>query len=142
MNPDNVIHLDGTVQGDAWTRWPVKRPGQVRFWLAVSRELAGEGMDVFLCAVAPRSAEELYALEREIRAGRRVRINAEARRTSGALFEDEPGVIFIAEECGFDGAEARNAHTLHRRHAAHGKCAAAGDVDGAAAELPLLGGGA
>lgn len=137
MNPDNVIHLDGSVQGDCWTRWPVRKPGQVRFWLAVSRDLAGEGNDVFLCAIQPKTAEEVFALEREIRAGRRVRINATAH-TVGDATEEHPGVIFIADECGFDGGEPKNAHTVHKRHAAHGKCAAAGDTD--AAELPLGGG--
>lgn len=133
MTPDNVILLDGTVHGDAWTRWPVRKPGQVRFWLAVSRELAGEGCDVFLCAIQPKTAEEVFALEREIRAGRHVRIHAEAH-TVGDATEERPGVIFIAEECGFDGAPPKNAHAIHKRVRAHGKCAAAGDV-----ELPLEG---
>ncbi len=137
MNADNLIHLDGTVRGDCWTRWPVKKPGQVRFWLAVSRELMGEGVDVFLCAIQPRSAEEVYALEREIRDNRRVRINAAAQAVGCDMIEDRPGVIFIAEECGLDGSAARNVHALHR-HRAHGKCAAAGDMEGAeATELAL-----
>lgn len=135
MNPDNVIHLDGAVRGDCWTRWPVKKPGQVRFWLAVSRALAGEGNDVFLCAIQPKSAEEVLALQKEIRDGRRVRINGEAHAV-GEQIEERAGVIFIAEACGLDGAEVRNAHTLHKR--AHGKCAAAGDADAAeATELAL-----
>lgn len=138
MNPDNVIHLDGAVRGDCWTRWPVKKRGQVRFWLAVSREFAGEGNDVFLCAIQPKSPEEVFTLEREIRDGRRVRINAEAHQVGDAI-EDRPGVIFIAEECGLDGGEPKNAHTLHRRLQAHGKCAAAGDVEGGTAELALGG---
>ena len=135
MNPDNVIHLDGIVTGDSWTRWPIKRPGQVRFWLSVARALAGEGRDLLLCAVQPKLAEEVYLLERGLSDGRRVRINAEARQACDQVSEDRAGVIFIAEECGLDGGTPHNVHTLHRRPAAQGKCAAAGDV-----ELDLGGG--
>ena len=136
MNLDNFTHLDGTVRGECWTRWPVGKPGQVRFWLAVSRGFAGEGVDLFLCAVQPKSVTEITALERELRDGRHVRLHAEARQVGDAGCEDRPGVVFVAEECGFDGGDPRNAHTIHKR--AHGKCAAAGDVDGAeATELAL-----
>lgn len=139
MNPENLIQLTGSVQGDTWTRWkpgPGMR-GQVRFRLAVSRELAGEGYDLFVCAIEPRSAAELPALERELRAGRQVKLSATARAVAAAPGHEEPCVIFVAEECGFDGQEARNVHALHRRPQVRGKLAAAGDV---AELLPLEGG--
>lgn len=141
MDPQNSVSLEGTVQADtlsgsAWTRWKPGGRGQVRFWLAVSRELAGEGYDVLLCAIEPKSPNEIERLERELKAGRTVHISGKARRMqpSGQIRaeEDSMSVIFVAETCGLDGAPPADAHKVgipHRRHHAHGKMAAAGDVE-------------
>ena len=136
MNAANICHLEGTVQsfplyGDNWTRYNRHQRGQVRFWLGVSRELAGDGLDMLLCAIEPRSAEELRHYDGELRGGRTVQLAAVARalhqhETPG---ESTPGVIFVAESCGFDGSSARAVHQGWRP--ARGKMAAAGD------ELPL-----
>ena len=146
MNPDNQVHLSGTVHshhitGPAWTCWKpgACARGQVRFWLAVSRDLAGEGFDIFLCAIEPQTAPEVVRLERELKAGRTVQIDARARQLSKDADERRSHVIFIAETCGFDGQAAVNAHKVgipHRRHSAHGKMAAAGDVEPEQPELP------
>lgn len=139
MNSDNHVHLSGTVHvqpitGASWTCWkpgPGAR-GQVRFWLAVSRDLAGEGYDILLCAIEPKTADEVRRLELEFRGGRTVEIDARARQLAKDVDERHSNVIFIAETCGFDGAAAVSAHKVgipHRRHHAHGKMAAAGDVE-------------
>lgn len=145
MNPENMVHLEGTVQPDVrnganWTRYRVNGHAQVRFWLAVSRPLMGEGWDVFLCAIEPRNGDELLRLEREITERRTVKLTAVALSLSKQDHpdEDNPGVIFVAEECGLDGNEPHSAHRVGcapRKHHATGKMAAAGDV----AELPLEG---
>lgn len=141
MNSDNVVEFHGTVHADriagaCWTRWKPGARGQVRFWLAVSRELAGEGYDVLLCCVEPKTAKEVDQLEVELRAGRSVHLIAQARRVPQgknlANEEDAMTVIFHAESCGLDGAPPMDAHKLgsaHRKHSAHGKMAAAGDVE-------------
>lgn len=136
MNAANLVHLDGTVHGDCWTRWKA-RAGQVRFWLEVSRDLAGDGCDLFLVAIAPESADEVWRLQREIRDGRSCSVAAAAKslvKLDAPLQhqENQPGVIFVAESCGLDGAQERNAHqvgALHRPRA-HGKMAAANDDTG------------
>lgn len=145
MNPANVVQLEGTIQEDVrngvtWSRYRVNGHAQIRFWLAVSRELMGEGWDVLLCAIEPRNADELLRLERELTRGRTVKLNAIARSLckQDNPHEDNPGVIFIAEECGLDGAAAHSAHRIGcapRKSHAHGKMAAAGDVEELA--LPL-----
>jgi hypothetical protein len=140
MNPANSVQLQGIVQEDSrdgmsnWTRYRQNGHAQVRFWLAVSRDTAGDGWDVLLCAIEPRSGEELLRLERELTRGRTVKLCAIARslQPSDNPHEDNPGVIFIAEECGLDGKEASSAHRVGcaaRKHHAHGKMAAAGDVE-------------
>lgn len=136
MNAANLVHLDGTIHGECWTRWKA-RDGQVRFWLEVSRDLAGDGTDLFLVAIAPKSAEEVFRLEREIRNGRSCAIAATARslvQLDAPLQHQEkmPAVIFVAESCGLDGAHERNARQLgaHPRHRLHGKLAAANDDSG------------
>lgn len=135
MNPANRCHLEGVIQGEAWTRWRAPKQGvprgQVRFWLRVSRLVAGDGGDCLLCAIEPHDEFEVRRYEGELRDGRAVSIEAHAQRTCGTLFEDAPGVIFVAEACAFDGATATDVPA--RRHHAHGKMAAAGD------ELPLEG---
>lgn len=138
MNPANTCRLEGTVQGDNWTRWKARPDmrGQVRFWLGVSQAFAGEGLDVLLCAIEPRNEEELRRYQAEIRRGRSVQLQAVARAVLPIANEDHPCVIFVAEYCGFDGQAATGAaaHQVHRKHA-QGKMAAAGDDSGA--ELPL-----
>lgn len=136
MNAANLVHLDGTVHGDCWTRWKA-RAGQVRFWLEVSRNLAGDGCDLLLVAIAPRSAEEVYRLQRELRDGRSCSVAAAARslvQMDRPLQHQEnlPGVIFVAESCGLDGAHERNAHQVGavHRHRLHGKLAAVADDTG------------
>lgn len=138
MNPDNLTRLDGTLHGSPWTRWPSRERGQVRFWLSVARDLAGDGYDLFLVAIEPRRAEEVRRLEEELRDGRRVIVYARARSLIDLdvplrAQERAPGVIFLADECGPDGLASRSAHELgapHRRHRPHGKMAAAGDTEG------------
>lgn len=133
MNQCNLVHLEGTIHGQNWSRY--KRPdrGQVRFWLAVSRDLAGEGYELLLCAIEPKSADEIYRLERELGDGRSIVLNASAHSLidiDRPPQETSPGVIFIAEEVGLAGGAIRSAHSVGsppRRHHAHGKMAAAGD---------------
>lgn len=133
----NICHLEGVVQGENWTRWKPNERGQVRFWLGVSRDLAGEGLDVLLCAIEPKTVEEVTLYERELRAGRTVQVQAAARSLAAILArpqEDYPVVIFVAESCGFDGGKTHGVHD--RKHVRPtGKMAAAGDDSGA--ELPL-----
>jgi hypothetical protein len=140
MHTENICHLRGVVQPDAqgeacWTRWTPRQRGQVRFWLAVPRMLAGDGQDLLLCAIEPLSADELQRYQDEIRAGRSVELTACARAMAGnaRLSEDHAGVIFVAESCAFGGAPMAD---VHRRRAV-GKMAAAGD--GQAALLPIGG---
>jgi hypothetical protein len=108
----------------------------VRFWLAVSRAQAGDGYDVLLCCVEPKDAGEIDRLERELRAGRSVHLVCQARRIAigknPLCEEDTMAIIFVAETCGLDGTPPIDAHKLGshpRRHHAHGKMAAANDVD-------------
>ncbi len=139
MNPANTVTLEGTIRDDVrngpnWSRYRVNGHAQVRFWLAVSRDLAGEGWDTLLCAIEPRTGDEVLRLQRELTTGRTVKICAIARSLTDPDLPDEshPGVIFIADECELDGNDARSAHRLGcaaRRHHAHGKMAAAGDVE-------------
>lgn len=141
MNPQNQVEFVGSVHADpiagaAWTRWKKGGRGQVRFWLAVSRELMGDGFDVFLCAIEPQTAPEVDRLALQLTAGRTVHLFAQARRVEADLHgmneENSMTVIFVAETCGFDGAEPFSAHKVgivHRRHHAHGKMAAAGDTE-------------
>lgn len=137
----NFVHLEGTLQGNCWTRWKSRERGQVRFWLGVSRHLAGDGLDLLLCAIEPKSAEEVWRLQTELREGRSCSLQASVHSLVDAdrplaHQETAPGVIFVAETCGMDGRAEHSAHRvgIHRRHA-HGKLAAAGDD----AELPLEG---
>jgi hypothetical protein len=139
MNPANIVHLEGTIREDRWnganwSRHRVDGHVQIRFWLGVSRELAGEGFDVLLCAIEPRNGQELLRLERELTVGRQVRLTAVAHSLQPQDNPDEktPGVVFIAEECGLDGEATHNAHRVgyaQRKHHARGKMAAAGDVE-------------
>lgn len=141
MSVENAITLEGTLHGHAWSRWKTREQGQVRFWLAVSREHAGDGYDLFLVAIEPKNGPEVLRLEHELTDGRKCLVHAHARslvKAAGALLhqEDSPGVIFVAEEHGLDGAalsSARSVGSIPRRHHAHGKMAAAGD----ASELQL-----
>lgn len=141
MNEANIVHLEGSVAfvpgyEHNWTRWKPKGRGQVRFWLSVSREFAGDGFDIFLCAIEPRADEELKRYEQELRAGRMVKITASARAVSLVTREADTSVIFVAEECGFDGAAPAAAH--RPRHVqVKGKLAAAGDMEGAELELGI-----
>lgn len=137
MNLANHCELEGTIHGDCWTRWKSRERGQVRFWLAISRELAGDGFDLVLCAIEPSTADEVYRLERELLNGRTVKLEAQARTTHAHAVEESPGVIFVAECAGLDGRAPGDAHRLgvQRRPHAHGKMAAAGDVE----LLPLEG---
>ena len=147
MNAENRVEFDGSVHGTgAWLTYGRGQQGRVNFWLAVSRECAGDGFDVLHCAVEPKSGPELLRLERELRPGRRVRIAAVARslvNPEARLDAQPPGVIFIAEECGLDGEELRSAHRIGapRRERPAGKAAAAHDYEdgaaGAGAELEL-----
>lgn len=153
MNPQNHVELVGTVHADhfngaSWTRWKPGGRGQVRFWLAVSRELLGEGYDVLLCAIEPKSSGEIERLERELTAGRTVHLCSQARRISGDRHvpgeESSIGVIFIAETCGLDGVAPISAHKVgivHPRRHAHGKMAAANDVEPDLPELHAMVGG-
>ena len=137
MNPANQVRLEGTLAGDCWTRWKARDRGKVMFWLAVSRELAGDGFDRLLCAIEPKSPEEVYRLERELVDGRAVKLEAEARMAVEHPTEAAPGVLFVAECCGIDGQAPRSAHNVGlppRRIHAHGKAAAAGDDQ---PELPI-----
>lgn len=89
---------------------------------------------MLLCAIEPRNGAELLRLERELTAGRTVRLNAIAHSLLPPDVTDEksPGVVFIADECGLDNETAHNAHRVGcppRKHHAHGKMAAAGDVE-------------
>lgn len=137
MNPDNFCNLTGCVQDEPWTRWRAPRQGvprgQIRFWLQVSRELAGDGCDRLLCAIEPKDEAEFRRYEQELRSGRTVHLVAQACSTDTPT-EGQPGVIFVAESCGFDGQETQHVHHKHRQT---GKMAAAGDDSGA--ELPLGG---
>lgn len=145
MNETNRVELEGTVHGDTWTSaGGSDQRGRVNFWLAVSRQLAGDGFELLQCGIEPRSGDELLRLDRELREGRTVHLVAVARSLVDVdlpLRGQEPRVVFIAQECGLDGEEARSAHRvgLPRRHHAHGKAAAAGDLDLAEREelLPL-----
>ncbi len=139
MNLSNQVSLEGTVQEDPWSgaNWARYRQdghAQIRFWLAVSREIAGEGWDLLLCAIEPRNGDELLRLQRELVIGRTVRIHAIARSLlpKEKPNENAPSVIFIAEECGLDSEAAHSAHRVGcapRKHHAHGKMAAAGDEE-------------
>lgn len=138
MNPANLIDLEGTIvsdprEGACWTRWKAGGRGQARFWLAVSRDLAGEGFDAFLCAIEPKTADEVRRLEHELRVGRTVHLHATARSLmrKDVYDENSPSVIFVAEECSLDGQAVRNAHRIGygpRKHHEHGKMAAAGEA--------------
>lgn len=144
MRPENRVELEGTVHGANWLSYGRGQQGRVNFWLAVSRELAGEGADLFHCGIEPKCGDELLRLERELRDGRSVKIAAIARslvNAEASLNAQLPSVIFIAEECGLDGGEARSAHRIGlppRQRSAHGKVAAAHDDTVAAAQLDLL----
>lgn len=137
MNADNMCHLQGWVQnyplyGPCWTRYNRHQRGQVRFWLGMTRELAGDGLDVVLCAIEPRTAEELVHYQEELRAGRSVQITATAHSLVDQVpGESTPGVIFVAESCGFDGRPVAGVHHVPKK--ATGKMAAANDPS----ELPL-----
>lgn len=137
----NHVELHGTIHGESWTSYGRGERGRVNFWLAVSRELAGQGVDMLRCAIEPRTGEEVLRLERELRDGRSVRLWAHARSqvepSEPVTASTRPEVVFIAEECGLDGEEARNAHRVGVKHHAHGKAAAAGDAD--EGELLVLG---
>jgi hypothetical protein len=129
---DNRVELEGTVHDVPWLSYGRGQRGRVNFWLQVSRELAGEGVDIFHCAIEPKSGDEVLRLEREVRAGRTVRIVAIARSRVDLelpLDRQAPSVIFVAEECGLDDEPSRSAHSvgLPRRSHPHGKAAAAGD---------------
>ena len=144
MRATNRVELEGTVHGAPWLSYGRGQQGRVNFWLAVSRELAGEGFELLKCAIEPRCGEELLRLDRELRDGRMVHIVARARSqvdVDAALPAQTPGVIFVADECGLDGEAPRSAHRvgLPRPVRAHGKMAAAGDVEpSTAAEGELL----
>lgn len=131
-----MVSLEGTIfsdrhSGSCWTRWTPGGRGKVFFWLAVSRDLAGDGFDLLLCAVEPKTAPEIRVLEAELRAGRTVHLNAFARQLAKDPTEQSSSVIFIAETCGLDGAAAVDVHRVGnmRKKCAHGKMAAAGDVE-------------
>lgn len=154
MNTDNVVELHGTVHADpisgsAWTRWKPGGRGQVRFWLAVSRTLAGEGYDVLLCCVEPKEAKEVDRLAIELRAGRSVHLVCQARRIPQGRHpnceEDTMTIVFVAETCGLDGTPPIDAHKVGfhppRRKCAHGKMAAAGDVEQEQPDLLVAAGG-
>lgn len=151
MHAVNRVELEGTVHGAPWLSYGHGQQGRVNFWLAVSRELAGEGFELLQCAVEPRCGEELLRLDRELRDGRAVRIVARARsivNLDAGLLSQTPGVIFVADECGLDGEAPRSAHRvgLARPQRAQGKMAAAGDIErpdgaGDATLLPLEGAG-
>lgn len=130
MNTANICHLSGTVQGECWTCW---RPGanargQVRFNLAVSKEIPGDGFDVFLCAVEPADAGELRQLENELAPGRKVAISARAQITQSTPSTPN-SVLFVAKACDFDGGVPASLTPAPRRPHAHGKLAAAADEE-------------
>lgn len=143
MNHVNFVHLEGTLHGPCWTRWKCRGRGQVRFWLAVSRELAGDGYDLVLCAIEPKTGAEVFHLERELRDGRTCALQAHVRSLVDKdrplqHQEDRSVVIFVAESCGLDGQSEANSHRLgapQRRRRLQGKMAAANDDSGY--ELPL-----
>lgn len=140
MNPANICTLEGTVHGEPWTSYGRGQQGRVNFWLAVSRELTGERVELLQCGIEPRSGGEVLRLKDEIRDGRTVRLCACAHSLVDSdlpLTAQPPAVVFIAEECSFDGQELRNAH--RRYH--HGKAAAAGDVETAEIDELLETGG-
>lgn len=135
MNAQNMCHLEGVVQefpfyGANWSRCNPRGRYQVRFWLGVSRELAGDGLDLFLCAIEPRTQEELTHYTTEIRGRRAVSLNGTARDLQNAEVPGESSalVIFVAESCAFDGQEMHQVH--ERKPARQGKMAAAGDDSG------------
>lgn len=138
-NPANLCQLQGVVHGECWTRWRSPRQGvargQVRFWLSVARELAGEGVDLLLCAIEPKDELELKHYEAEIAGGRTVHLVARATAMADTPAEERPCVVFVAESCGFGGAPAVDVHA-RPKFRAHGKVAAAGDD----VELALEGG--
>jgi hypothetical protein len=89
MNTQNMCHLEGVIQGYGhqdvnWTRYNRHQRGQVRFWLGIPRELAGDGLDVVLCAIEPHTVEELLQYQAELRAGRTVQLAAAARSRARA----------------------------------------------------------
>ncbi len=146
MNAENRVELEGSVHGVPWTSYGRGQQGRVNFWLAVSRALAGDGFDVFHCVIEPKTGDEILRLERELRAGRTVRISATARslvNVEARLEAQMPAVIFIAEAVGLDGEDLRSAHRIGapRRERPVGKAAAAHDYEdeaaGEAAELEL-----
>lgn len=140
MNTANHCCLEGIVTSECWTRYSPRKRGQVRFWLVV-------GDDVLLCAVEPLAIVDVPVLETEIYAGRRLKIKAAAHRVDLAnpFAERMAVVIFVAESCEFLDSQASHELTAAgpvnitaaapRRHAAHGKMAAAGDDS----QLPLEG---
>lgn len=137
MNPANCCKLEGVVHGECWTRYRAvvgAQRGQVRFWLAVSRDLAGSGLDYLLCALELGSIEDLRRYEVEIRDGRHVQLEAQARALDEQPQERNPAVLFVAESCTFCVGAIAAGQRPHRV-AAHGKLAAAHDDSDA--ELPL-----
>lgn len=129
MNQDNSCHLEGHVSGDCWTRYrsqPGGQRGQVRFWLVVARMESPAYPDQLLCAIEPKTVEELEHFTREIRSGRRLSMSGHARSlNAGIQLEDRAVVVFVAESCGFDGAAAA---AVHHRIRVVGKMAAAGEA--------------
>lgn len=131
MNAANSCQLQGTIQSfglydDNWTRYNRQARGQIRFWLGLPRELAGGGIDVVLCAIEPRTAEELRDFQDQLLGGRAIRLCASARSLVAEMpGESTPGVIFVAESCEFESSPAATPPAKHTR--ATGKMAAAAD---------------
>ena len=130
---NNRVELAGTVHGATWTSYNRHQRGRVNFWLAVDRDLAGDGFDLFQCAIEVQSGDELKRLDRELTDGRQLRLAAIARsqvNIDASLNAQKCVVIFLAEGCCMDGAQdLRSAHRIGAapKHHAHGKAAAAND---------------
>ncbi len=136
MNGANLVHLEGRVHGDNWTRWTPGKRGQVRFWLAVDRAEAAGGFDLFLCVLELFSVEDMRTYEREVRPERAVTFNATAY--TDRRDPDGQNVFFVGSEVSFDGGAAMaHVRTGRKANRLSGKLAAAGER---ADDVPLLAG--
>ena len=132
MTIDNLVQLAGSLHDAPWTSYGRAAQGCVNFWLAVSREQAGDGFDLVRCCVEHKTADEIGRLMAELKAGRTVRVSAAVRsqvRSDASLLAQAPAVVFVVSELGLDGQAPRNAHNVGRPPRHHGKAAAANDGD-------------
>jgi hypothetical protein len=134
VTSENQVHFAGTVHDAAWTSYGRGLQGCVNFWLAISRELAGDGFDLVQCAIEHKTGEEIDRLKMELHAGRTVHVVGSVRsrvRADASLLAQKPEAVFIASEVGLDGEAPRCAHNLGKPRRVMGKMAAAHDDSGA-----------